>query len=355
MISKCQLEQYRIQLSELSRETLPEGMSQSEAERRLIVQWREFVPDKPVGRQLYESYTDEALVEILQDAYRRLGRSPVQSDIFCFYRTYIKHRFVTWTGALRAADLGYALDHQGRPFSTDEWGRIYRKEAEIYRLLICLSERRTELGYPPRRKDFTGNEILKRRFGNWATALNAAEALDRWLLEIGPMKDSEPEASSEQAAEMLLQELRKTAAKLGRTPVKKEIREEHRVQLRIRYGSWNSVIRVAGLIPLEGVWLEKAEQDFLQREAAGRDALYRIAKLEHEYVILLQEVEALSKKLGRAPLKEEVDARKRSRLQKRCGSWRNTLYQIGITALSKEETAKIKQEKRKIQKYDLQK
>lgn len=355
MEDRLQLKDLHELLLKLSEQPLPEGVTLREFERNLTRQWRDLVPDKPLGRRLYESYTNSELIEILRGAYERLGRTPVQKDMFCFYRTYIKHRFVTWSEALRAAGLGYSLERGDIPLSNEVCNGIYKDEREIYKLLICLSEQRTELGHPPKRKEFAGSTVLKERFGCWGTALHAAEVLDQWLAEEKPASVTALEEITTLEEEALLENIKETAERLGRTPVKKEVREETRSRLRIRFGSWESVLYAAGLIPLQGEALKCAEWDYLQRKAAGSEALHRIAKLEPEYTLMLEELEALSHLLGRTPLKEEFDSEKRGRLQARCGSWRNVLYQIGLAVFSKEEAAEIRRKKRKTHRYRLQK
>lgn len=54
---------------------------------------------------LYESFTDDELLNILRDAAAELGRLPSQKEIFCVYRAYIRRRFKNWPTALRAAGL----------------------------------------------------------------------------------------------------------------------------------------------------------------------------------------------------------------------------------------------------------
>ena len=341
MLTMEQIKRHRVLLGELSSKPFADGETQREAERRLIAQWRDFVPDKAIGRQICESFTDEELIAILQDAFARLGRAPVQNDIFCFYRTYVKHRFITWSAALKAAGLSRALDHRIDRLTAAEYEKIEREERQVYILLIRLSERWTELGYPPGRKEFSESETLKQRFGNWSTALHAAEGLELWqqsLPEAGLPTLSEEE-------EAFLREIRETAGRLRRTPLKTEIREKVRWRLRVCFGSWDSVIREAGLTPLTGEALEYAEWDARQRQK-GKELLFPIADLEPEYRELLDEIRTLSKMLGRAPLKEEVDPDKRRKLQERCGSWRNALYQTGVAAPTKQETARIKKIKR---------
>jgi hypothetical protein len=57
------------------------------------------------GRHLYNSYTDEELLDFLREAAARLGRAPTQKEVFCVYRSYIRRRFTNWPAALRAAGL----------------------------------------------------------------------------------------------------------------------------------------------------------------------------------------------------------------------------------------------------------
>ena len=67
--------------------------------------WKEYDPDSDIGRQIYLSYTDEELLELLRSAARRLGRSPTQKDIYCVYRSYMRKRFGNWPKALQRAGL----------------------------------------------------------------------------------------------------------------------------------------------------------------------------------------------------------------------------------------------------------
>jgi hypothetical protein len=176
--------------------------------------------------------------------------------------------------------------------------------------------------------------------------LRAAESLDNWLSEC-KRKNLYPVTWREKE---LLHEIRRTGEQLGRTPLKKEIPEKIRCKLRICYGTWDAVIQAAGFIPLEGKALEQAQWDYEQHKSAGSGKLYRIQDLELQYTAMLEELAVLAKRLGRVPLKDEIEPEKRILLLKRCGSWRNALYQIGISAMNKQETAKIKSQKRRFNK-----
>lgn len=66
------------------------------------------------GRRLYDSFTDEVLLDILRQAAAELERAPSQKEIFCVYRSYIRRRFTNWPTALRAAGLKPPKEKKGK-------------------------------------------------------------------------------------------------------------------------------------------------------------------------------------------------------------------------------------------------
>jgi hypothetical protein len=58
-----------------------------------------------LDRRLYNSFTDDELLNILHSSASELGRPPTQKEAFCVYRSYIRRRFANWPMALRAAGL----------------------------------------------------------------------------------------------------------------------------------------------------------------------------------------------------------------------------------------------------------
>lgn len=59
----------------------------------------------PAGKDLYESFSDEELLDLIRQEMNLLGRVPAQREVFCVYRDYIRRRFGNWVKALRAAGL----------------------------------------------------------------------------------------------------------------------------------------------------------------------------------------------------------------------------------------------------------
>lgn len=57
------------------------------------------------ARQLYKSFSDQELIEILCETAESVARMPTKTDVFCVYRLYIQRRFGNWPNALIAAGL----------------------------------------------------------------------------------------------------------------------------------------------------------------------------------------------------------------------------------------------------------
>jgi len=57
------------------------------------------------GRGLYESFSDEELLDVLRLAADELGHNPSQKEVFYVYCAFIRKRFQNWPAALRKAGL----------------------------------------------------------------------------------------------------------------------------------------------------------------------------------------------------------------------------------------------------------
>ena len=81
---------YRQWLAELDQEAREEGGDPARRDPELA---RYFDPRTPCGQQVYESYTDGELLDILIRTMERPGHSPRYEEVYCFYLDYIRLRF----------------------------------------------------------------------------------------------------------------------------------------------------------------------------------------------------------------------------------------------------------------------
>ena len=310
--------------------------SAGEADRRLC---RAYAPDKPLGRAICESYSLEELAAVLADRARELGRAPTQEEVFPLYRAYLKRRFGTWPAALRAAGLRHGTEVSAAAW---EWPPLLAEQPGTARALLALAERRRSAGVPPRRQECPESGPLRAAFGDWNRVLTAAADLDRWLEE-HPFPLAPPD-------DQKLSALRELADRLGRTPLWEETPEELRLALRLGWGSWSAALAAANLPSLEGMGLERARWELEQRRRAGDCPLRLEPNPSPEQLALLDRLEALCRRLGRAPLREELPQELRNRLADAFGSLRNALFQLGRAPLSGPEAQKLRLKQRRLEK-----
>ena len=133
-----------------------------------------------LGRAVYESYSDEALLDILRDTAQRIGRVPTQSEVFSLYRIYLKARFGTWPAALRAAGMRrLPMPDLIMP----DWAQVLAEEPEICSALEDVACRRCRRGYPPRKRDVPQAKLLCERFRAWENVIAAADSFQKWQEE----------------------------------------------------------------------------------------------------------------------------------------------------------------------------
>lgn len=138
-----------------------------------------------LGRAVYASYSDEALLDVLRASAARIGRAPTQSEVFSLYRIYLKARFGTWPAALRAAGMRRLPTPD---LTMPDWERMLREEPGICGALRDVTVRRERLGYPPRKRDVSQAKVLCERFCSWENVIAAAESFQTWQKERGIWK-----------------------------------------------------------------------------------------------------------------------------------------------------------------------
>lgn len=203
-------------------------------------------------------------------------------------------------------------------YSLNTWkGLSFYEQLSDEILISVIKKKSEELGYSPGQKEifWVWRSYIKQRFQKWPYALVAAG------LSKSAGKGGKPLSKVRQEAEEynnLLRKIRKRAQELCRIPHPQEVPEACR-QLRKCSGSWRDILNDAGV-----------DRDFFYK-----NALYKIHDLEERYRKDLMFIEDLAKELHRPPFKTELPAELRERLLKRCGSYRNVLFQIDMEPVQK--------------------
>lgn len=204
----------------------------------------------------YEHRNSE-LIEEMQRLADELGRQPRRNEMreFGGYTTCVYYqRFGSWNDALR--ECGF------EPYEIHKIDRETLLE-ELLRLADDLG--RTPSRNLMREKGKFDSKPYRRAFGSWNNALEEAGL--------------EPIEIKGRPEEELLDEIRRLAEELGKTPTSTEMwqKGEFSVTLyRNRFGTWNDAIRAAGLEPnqTEGFipalygpgWTEKKREKVRSRD-----------------------------------------------------------------------------------------
>lgn len=327
-LSKEEIEQYHEQIKMLSCADLPET--------EIHDQYRDFFPDKALGRAICESYTRDTLIRLLIQRAGELGGAPSQNQVFSLYRTYIKRQFGTWPNALQAAGLRYGLKPRA-PQSTD-WAQLLEKMPAMGLSLLEVVEREISVGRYPTQRDVADSRALRDHFGDWETVLGAAHDLDKWLEE-HPTPIMEVDSRA-------LAELKHLAVEYGRTPLRCELPEAVRLTLKAGCGSWKTALQMAELASLSAEEEDRALWEYQQRKKAGNCPLKFLREPTQEQKELLQELELLCRRTGRTPLRDEIPADLYQGLLHTFGSWRNALFQLRREPLTRQETSQMKRKKK---------
>ncbi len=149
---------------------------------------------------------------------------------------------------------------------------------------------------------------LRKRFKNYPTALRQADLNRSAGLQSANLEKQELEKIK---IKELLNDVAERARVLGRPPHLSDMELIHK-QLKKKYKSWQEVLEASGAI------------------AKSRSTICKIDIIDAEIKILLEELQILAEKLNRPPMRSEIESEKLEKLSKYFGSWRNTLFQIGL-------------------------
>ena len=196
-------------------------------------------------------------------------------------------------------------------------GRAFYNSLTEEELLNILRKRAEELRHSPTKKEvfWVLREYIRERFQKWPYALKAA-GLSKAAGKGGKSLSKQQEEAEEY--QMFLNEIRKKAKEICRIPHPRDL-PQISIQVAKYADNWGKVILDAGI-----------DEAFFQE-----CAVYKIKNLETECVEDLSEIRQLSRQLHRAPLMGELPEDLKERVVKRCGSYRNALYQIGLEPVKK--------------------
>ena len=180
---------------------------------------KELTDREEAFREEHAGDTDDELLEYLRLCALELGHTPNSCEIIG--GSCIQERFGTWSRAVRFA----GLPRPGTP-PKPENRKIYRDEYEKQRRLFLREKRE-------RKKEKEIENQLRRQ--------KAEE--DGRLRQL--REEAFAEAHGDYTDEQLLDYLRDFAARLGRTPYRKEVPGGDTIQK--RFGSWPVALILAGL------------------------------------------------------------------------------------------------------------
>lgn len=116
-----QLAGYRQWLAELDEEAHEPGGDPAFCDSEV---WQDFDPNRPIGRQVYESFSDEELLDILLRTMDRPGHSPRFDEVYCIYRQYLRLRFDGLNNAKDRAKARRKHLRDQEKWPADWWERV---------------------------------------------------------------------------------------------------------------------------------------------------------------------------------------------------------------------------------------
>jgi hypothetical protein len=217
-----------------------------------------FHPLAEVGRYVYESFSDDELLDILRQSGAKL---PTKAVIMSVYALFIEQRFLSWSIALERA--GFASIHS----DGDNW---------LVRLIESGFDDETM------RKLFTIMRDKQTR--------RISEETNRAYRELTPILSENPNRPHKANVDLVLKFIERRGSNLriypperipvpakvmkrcaiayGRAPLAAEVPEEVAFRLWKPFGSWTAACRYCGLQPLFDDTLEDAGREYRKRVPA---------------------------------------------------------------------------------------
>ncbi len=308
--------------------------------------WKNYATSCARGNAVYESFTDEELLNYIRSEAEQMDHAPAQKELFWVMRDYIKKRFKRWPYAMKAAGLTAAAGSGGKTLA-----QIEEERKHLEGLLTKVREKALELGKIPHPKDMPDVcAEIKRYYNDWGRVIEAANIDPAVLNEevVYKIENLEP------AYLTMLDNVKSFAYELGRSPIHDEIDIEVKRALIKRCGSWRNALFQIGLEPVvrirpfHGIYIDyRKEKNRDGHSNSLYNCYYRVLNLSEQDKDDLKKVESIYKQTKAIPGKKDVPKELRLRLQEACGSWANVLYQIGINPKEYHKMIKDRKENEK--------
>lgn len=284
---------------------------------------------KDIGNEIYKSFSDKELLQILRLKAKTLNHTPSQKEVPLIFKEYIKARFKKWPYALKEAGLSKAAGSGSKNLTELEKENKKRKE-----MIVELRKLTMEKGYIPHPHEVPEiSKELKKVSSSWSDIIKEA-GLDKLDLKSNNLikeKNIEPEIQE------ILDEIKKNAYEKGRAPLKSELESEIKKILLDRFGSWRNVLFQIDLEPVRRIRpFANTFIDYRNRKELGKhsevltNCYYKVLNLREEDKKDLKELKKIADANGGSVDKKDVSKDMKKRLQQSCGTWSNALWQIGI-------------------------
>ena len=327
-IASKEIEIYKKQFRKL---VLTEGADEKLIERYSIA--------NEIGYQIYKSFTDKELLEILRKKAQLLNHTPSQKEVPKVFKEYIKTRFEKWPYALKEAGLSKAAGSGGKTLD-----KIKEENAEKKKLIEELQKITENQGYIPHPHQVPEiSEKLKKYATSWGDIVKEA-GLDTLVVK---NKKLEKERDLDRETKNLLLDIKEQAYKVGRAPLKSEIATDKKDKLLKAFGSWRNVLFQIDLEPVKRIKpFANTFIDYRKKTELGKhnpaltNCLYRVLNLTDQDKMDLAELKNLADARGGKVEKKDVPKELKKRLVASCGTWTNALWQIGIDSNNAAKSSK---------------
>lgn len=200
----------------------------------------------------------------------------------------------------------------GTPLGKKIYESMSNGEMEAYLRILAK-----KLNHSPSRKEVPQVVVqyIKARYSKWPYALRAS-GLSKSAGSGGKTMESIEEDWKER--DRLFQLMRERSLSKGKIAHPRDMRDAIE-DVKKFYNSWGDFVLGSGV------------EKYLDKELP----LYKVENISNKGKKALQDIMRFAKKHGRSPFHNEVDIKTRKLLISECGSWRNALYQIGLTPVKK--------------------